>query len=98
MVPFAPKGACEGRPFIQSAAGESGCLLREARKLPRGAGNRSDGSSDARACVVWVRENMVSAEDFVPPCAAWKIDMNMTLWVSGSTLESLYRYAEDWCS
>lgn len=39
------------------------------RKLPRGAGNRSDGSSDARACVVWVRENMVSAEDFVPHLA-----------------------------
>ena len=143
------------------------------RKLPRGAGNRSDGSSDAAACVLWVRQNMVSAEDFVPHLAvraeqtgcgncgeqaavaymylkkrgvqpldymnlngpsgkavhsfvvigyeqepgtwgehavicdpwddgqsyaAWKIDMNMTLWVSGSTVESLYRYAEDWCS
>ena len=39
------------------------------QKLPRGAGNRSDGSSDAKACVLWVRENMVCADDFVPHLA-----------------------------
>jgi hypothetical protein len=139
------------------------------RKLPRGAGNRSDGSSDARACVLWVRENMVSAADWVPHLAqraaqygcgncgeqaavafmylkgrgvrsldymnlnnpngtaihsfivigfdadngsssgwgdgavvcdpwdegqayaAWKIKMNMSLWASGSSVESLFR-------
>jgi hypothetical protein len=139
------------------------------QKLPRGAGNRSDGSSDAKACLLWVRENMVCADDFVPHLAvraeqmgcgncgeqaavaymflkkrgvrsldymnlndpsgdavhsfvvigfqgagatssgwgesavicdpwdggqvyaAWKIDMNMSLWVSGSSVESLFR-------
>ena len=40
------------------------------RKLPRGAGNRPDGSSDAEACVLWVRENMVSAKDWVPHLAS----------------------------
>ena len=39
------------------------------RKLPRGAGNRPDGSSDAAACVLWVRENMVDAADWVPHLA-----------------------------
>ena len=40
------------------------------RKLPRGAGNRPDGSSDAAACVLWVRENMVDAADWVPHLAS----------------------------
>lgn len=40
------------------------------RKLPRGAGNRSDGSSDAAECVLWIRENMVSAAEWVPHLAA----------------------------
>jgi hypothetical protein len=39
------------------------------RNLPRGAGNRPDGSSDAAACVLWVRENTVCAEDFIPHLA-----------------------------
>ena len=139
-------------------------------KLPRGAGNRSDGASDAKDCVLWVRENMVSAEYWVPHLAqratqagcgncgeqaaiafvilqkrgvrpldyvnlnnpegravhsfvmigfegtqsdssgwgteavicdpwddgqayaAWKIHMNMSLWVGGSTIETLFRW------
>ncbi|MFO1351574.1 MAG: hypothetical protein U1F68_13260 [Gammaproteobacteria bacterium] len=39
------------------------------RNLPRGAGNRPDGSPDAAACVTFLRSTMLSTDNFIPHLA-----------------------------
>jgi hypothetical protein len=39
------------------------------RQLPRGAGNRADGASDAAACVEYGRSTMLSTGNFIPHLA-----------------------------